>query len=159
MALRSGSPIHFQPVEASGLAFAIGSGTSTYCPTSVPSCASLNSNVTALYGGGSAMYVEVPGGQQVYAAADGALGYTQAHSATVGGGNQTAPSDGQSFGYWTWSGADATGLVACPSSGSGNQGTGPWKVYAAVPGKDFGSCLGFAAAAIPYDGTYAWQYT
>ena len=109
-------------------------------------------------------YDEVPGGQQTYAETSGALGYTQAHSAslpagaTVGGGSQTAPADGQTYGYFTWTGAGATGLVACPSSGSGTTGTGPWQIFAAVPGADLAKCLGFEAAALPYNGPLAWQY-
>ena len=167
MALRSASPIHFGTIAASGLQFWIGKPTATYCPTSssgaIP-CDALNANVTAFFPQGNALYAEVPGGQQVYAAADGALGYTQAHSAatppgaSVAAGRQTPPAAGQSFGYWTWTGGNATGLVACPSSGSGETGTGPWRVYAAVEGGDFAACLGFDAAAVPYDGPFAWQY-
>ena len=167
MALRSASPIHFSPIAASGLQLWIGKNTSTYCPTSASGaipCASLDANVTAFFPPGDGLYAEVPGGQQVYAAADGALGYTQAHSAatppgaSVAGGTQTPPTAGQSFGYWTWTGGNATGLVACPSGGSGEAGTGPWQVFAAVAGRDFGRCLGFEAAAVPYDGPFAWQY-
>lgn len=45
MALRSGSPIHFLPVQAGGQRFFLGGKPSTYCPTMVPNCPPGNETV------------------------------------------------------------------------------------------------------------------
>tara|TARA_R110002003_G_scaffold63_7_gene5852 strand:+ start:13686 stop:14000 length:315 start_codon:yes stop_codon:yes gene_type:complete len=90
--------------------------------------------------------VIVPGGQQVYVAPDGALSYTQAHSAyiptgsIVDGFSREYPAAGQQFGYLNFD----TGFVACPASGEGNG----YQVFGQVDGATFGpECLGFSALA------------
>jgi hypothetical protein len=93
--------------------------------------------------------VIVPGGQQVYVAPDGALSYTQAHSAYIPPGSvvdqfsKTAPSGGQSFGYLNFE----TGFVACPAADA----TQGYQVFGQVDGATFGpDCLGFSALTCKY---------
>jgi hypothetical protein len=88
------------------------------------------------------MGVIVPGGQEAYVAPDGALSYTQAHSAYVPEGSvrdqfsREAPSGTNSFGYLNFE----TGFVACPATAPE---TG-YQVFGQVDGATFGSeCLGF----------------
>lgn len=146
IAARSASPIHLSPVTARGGKFYIGAGppTST-CPQSV-SYACPPGNTTIFAGGDQTLSlgVVVPGGQQVYVAADGALSYTIPHSAYIPAGSvvdqfsRTAPSGGQSFGYLNFN----TGFVACPVGGAG-QG---YQVYGQTQGFEASSeCLGFSA--------------
>lgn len=45
MALRSGSPIHYLPVQAGGQRFFLGGKPSTYCPTFVAKCPPGNETV------------------------------------------------------------------------------------------------------------------
>lgn len=116
------------------------------------------------------MAVEVPGGQQVYAdPKTGAMGFTQAHSASMPPNAvlkafvYEAPKDGASYGYLKFmrDGRDR-GFLACSESGDSNEG--PWKVHAALPRVDFddNACLGFSALAVtgPKNGKAfgAWQY-
>ena len=143
---RSASPIHLQPLTARGGKFYLGGGgPSSYCPESVGSaCPSGNSTVFAGGDGTLALGVVVPGGQQVYVAADGSLSYTVAHSANIPAGStvdqfsKTAPSNGNSFGYLNFE----TGFVACPV-GAANQG---YQVYGQTQNFEASSdCLGFSA--------------
>lgn len=113
------------------------------------------------------MAVEVPGGQQVYVdPKDGAIGYTQAHSASMPEGAitrgfiYTPPKGDASFGELTFK---KRGLLAC--STKGNSTEGPYKIYANLRAIDFDddACLGFSGLAVtgPKKGTKvgAWQYT
>ncbi|KAI9696638.1 MAG: hypothetical protein M1820_008087 [Bogoriella megaspora] len=52
------------------------------------------------------------------------------------------------------------GLVACPTSGSGQTGQGPWQIYAYREGFDGSRCLGFDIIASNYtgEGAAAWEY-
>ncbi|OGM45715.1 IgE-binding protein [Aspergillus bombycis] len=80
MATRSASPIHFLPMTASGQKFYLGGETTSYCPIS-EGCPPGNQTVFAP--GGYGLNVMVPGGQQVYVDPNGALSFTQAHSAYI----------------------------------------------------------------------------
>ncbi|KAK3207764.1 hypothetical protein GRF29_96g387428 [Pseudopithomyces chartarum] len=85
---RSASPIHLLPLQASGGKFYLGGTPSGYCPVEAVGqevCDEYPGNTTTLAGGYGTLSlgVVVPGGQQVYVAPDGALSYTQAHSAYV----------------------------------------------------------------------------
>lgn len=94
--------------------------------------------------------VVVPGGQQVYVAPDGALSYTQPHSAykpegsVVDGWNKT---EGANFGSLNF----VDGLVACPTT----EGK-PWQVYGALSTVELGSdCLGFNALTSKLHSAYS----
>ncbi|KAL6707849.1 hypothetical protein ACN47E_003749 [Coniothyrium glycines] len=160
MSARSASPIHFQTLNARGGKFYLGGpGPSSYCPVAQVGDACPPGNTTVLAGGDRtlALGVIVPGGQRVYVAPDGALSYTQAHSAYIPTGSivdqfsREAPAAGQSFGYLNFE----TGFVACPAAGEG-QG---YQVFGQVDGGNFGDgCLGFNALTVATDKAGAWQY-
>ncbi|KAI4730988.1 hypothetical protein E4T49_01407 [Aureobasidium sp. EXF-10728] len=88
LAIHSGSPIHLSTLNANGNAFWLNKETHSYCPnTTISSCPPgkytyfTNGNNTL------SLSVEVPGGQRVYVAADGSLGYTIPHGSVGGGQN------------------------------------------------------------------------
>ncbi|KAH6643863.1 hypothetical protein C7974DRAFT_8175 [Boeremia exigua] len=156
---RSASPIHLQPLTARGGKFYLGGGPpSSYCPEVVgDACPPGNSTVFAGGDKTLSLGVVVPGGQQVYVAADGALSYTQAHSAAIPAGaivdqfSKDAPSNGNSFGYLNFE----TGFVACPV-GAADQG---YQVYGQTQDFEASSeCLGFSALTSSVDEPGAWQY-
>jgi len=110
---------------------------------------------------------EVPGGQRVYVAPNGRLGFTQAHSSIVPTGAALSPfalKPGASFGTFSFAGLGATELLACPTK----NGTAPWQIFANVmglndtdvPGGCVRECLGFDALAPTYtaSGPAAWEY-
>jgi len=155
-AVRPGAPFNNAYIQAGGLHFYLNAEPSTYCPSSVPqeACATTDATIFA----GSSLAVIVPGGQALYIQNDGALAFTQAHSAAMynvsyyGGG--VAYSDA---GYFGPSGAS---WVACPTSDNVD-GKGRWQVFAALPDLFFiQTCLGFYAVVENQpQGTYgAWQY-
>lgn len=145
---RSASPIHLQPLTARGGKFYLGAGPpSSYCPAETIGAANCPPGNTTVFAGGDktlSLGVVVPGGQQVYVAADGALSYTTAHSAYIPAGSivdqfsKTAPSNGNSFGYLNFE----TGFVACPVGGAG----AGYQVYGQTQNFEASSdCLGFSA--------------
>lgn len=108
----------------------------------------------------------VPGGQQAYINPDGALSYTQAHSAYIPPGSAVGSLDyvpGDPWDHYTFTGWGAQGFMACPADDN------RWRVFAAVqnatvPSGNVEDCLGFSAIALPWNGqdgfsTPAWQYT
>ncbi|KAL8708508.1 MAG: hypothetical protein Q9225_007590, partial [Loekoesia sp. 1 TL-2023] len=136
IAARSASPVHLQPVNANGLAFWIGKDTATYCPLSNQAqCPPGTETVFAVGGGGASLDTAVPGGQEIYVAPNGALSYTQAHSASSPPGsafqtfNATTGGDNGSLGEFTFTGLGATGFLACPVTADG-----PYQVFADVEG-------------------------
>ncbi|GAM39923.1 IgE-binding protein [Talaromyces pinophilus] len=161
LALRSGSPIHLQSVNAAGQRFWIGVPTATYCPSEVDPCPPGTETVWANPNG---LDVEVPGGQQVYVDPSGALAFTQAHSANIPAGAALGPftfTPGTQFGAYSTSAFGATGFMACPDDAANPS---KWQVFAAfptatVPTGNVGDCLGFDAAAPAFTGDIpAWQY-
>jgi hypothetical protein len=169
MSVRSASPIQYGQINASGQGFWIGKNTATYCPSGVSGldCSTVNNSTTVVETGavntasGASLYDEVPGGQQLYVAKNGAVGYTIAHSAAIPSGAYTTgfvytpPASGQPYGHLSFNAGGATGFLACPTTASGY----PYQIYADVKGANTTNCLGFDAFAIPYTGAPAWQYT
>lgn len=185
-AARSGSPIHYLPLTASGGHFWLGGKSQTYCPSSVGSSC-YKQNDTIIHGG-NFLDVIVPGGQEIYVDGTGALSFTQPHSAYMPGSvtGQFKYSSSQSIGTWTFSGQGASGFMACPvpqgpssSSATPSATASPsatatpssaarpqWQVYAAlqnatVPSGKVSDCLGFVALAVPANVTsnqLAWEY-
>ncbi|EED19212.1 IgE-binding protein [Talaromyces stipitatus ATCC 10500] len=160
MALRSASPLHFQPINAAGQKFWVGGSTSSYCPSNIDPCPPGTQTVFANTNG---LDVEVPGGQAVYVDPSGALSFTQAHSAYIPEGSVQGPftyTPGQPFGTYTTGAFGSTGFMACPDNAAAPT---KWQVFAAiqnatVPTGNVGDCLGFDAAAIEYSGEIpAWH--
>ncbi|CZT43367.1 uncharacterized protein RSE6_03396 [Rhynchosporium secalis] len=119
-----GSPLDNQVIQASGQAFYLGlAAPTTYCPEIVePFCPDTDETIIAGVMGG--MYVNVPGGQQIFVRVDGSIGYTQAHSASVSAGayrggfvNVTITSEcGPTVNVFAWKtpGGTSEGVLACP---------------------------------------------
>ncbi|KAE8152403.1 hypothetical protein BDV25DRAFT_67183 [Aspergillus avenaceus] len=158
MSSHSASPVHLLPMNAAGQKFWLGGETSSYCPIS-SGCP--DGKYTVFAAGGGALDVVVPGGQQVYVDEDGALSFTQAHSAYIPPGSSLGPFEhkpGKPFGYYSFNGWGATGFMACPTEDS------RWQVFAAihnatVPQGNVNDCIGFSALAVPSNATAgAWQY-
>ncbi|KAL9612791.1 MAG: hypothetical protein Q9167_002626 [Letrouitia subvulpina] len=84
IALRSASPIHYGSIDASGYAFYIGKETVSYCPDQVgKDCPPGKQTIISYFNGTASMDVLVPGGQRVFVAPNGALGYTVPHSGAI----------------------------------------------------------------------------
>ncbi|KAJ5248822.1 hypothetical protein N7468_000273 [Penicillium chermesinum] len=183
-ALRSGSPIHFAPLNAAGDRFYLGGKTVTFCPDDVgvpcdkmskdtifSSASTLSpANATGLQD------VSVPGGQSLYVDKFGAVGFTTAHSVFVPPGSELGPFSykpnafGNGNSEWTF----GDGFMACPVPSNATasastrrirRGAAPvYQVFAArddafVPTGNVSDCLGFDALAVPANGTQgAWQY-
>jgi hypothetical protein len=161
---RSASPIHFQTVSASGFSFWLGKDTASYCPLSPASACPPGTNTvfardTSSQATTLGLAVNVPGGQQVYVAKNGALGYTQAHSGLIPKGAVTTgftKTETESYGYLSW----GEGFVACPTKGTRKEPQGPWKIYGQKKGAKVGSnCLGFQMLTSNVTEVGAWQYT
>ena len=159
MAARSASPIHYLQLNAAGQKFWLGGNTASYCPSQVKDCPAGNQTVFAP--GGTSMDTEVPGGQQVYIDPNGALSFTQAHSANIPAGSSYGPfvyEAGEPWSHYLYRGWGASGFMACPTEDN------RWQVFGAlanatVPKGDVNECLGFSAMAITYEGDVpAWQY-
>lgn len=150
---RSGSPIHFQNMNARGGSFYLGGeGPSSYCPSESIGAENCPPGNTTTFAGGNdtlSLGVVVPGGQQVYVGPDGSLSYTTAHSAyippgsTVTGFSRTPAPNSDLFGYLNWD----CGFLACP--GSEEDG---WKVYGNLDNVTFSDdCLSFSAIACKFE--------
>lgn len=149
------APFHNYKIEACGRRFTITQGgPCTYCPQSVPRAACPAGTSTIMTSG--SLSVMVPGGQQLYVEANGALGFTQAHSlsrppgAIMGGG--PAYEGGLFFGpsHSPW--------FACPVKDSG--GNQIWQLFASLPGVTLDpACVGLNARVQNASGLGAWQYT
>ena len=102
----------------------------------------------------------IPGGQTIYVAKDGALSYTPAHEGNVipltypsgfSYSNDSQLSNG--LGYFTFSGTPSKGWLACPTAKGG-----PWQVFAYIRGTNNQGCMEFEATGEPYEGGAVWQY-
>ncbi|KAK5124525.1 hypothetical protein LTR85_001742 [Meristemomyces frigidus] len=163
-AVRSGSPIHLQNIEAAGERLSVGGNAATYCPSDLQSrgfCPNTTQDTNFLGGrGGLALGAEVPGGQSVYIDATcGAVMYTQAHSifqpnTSITGG--WARQEGESFGLLTWEGSGAfaghMGFLACKAE------DGSYEMYVDIGVAPPGDCIGFDAITANQTGPAAWQY-
>ncbi|KAF2115205.1 hypothetical protein BDV96DRAFT_612582 [Lophiotrema nucula] len=151
---RSASPVHLQTLQARGTKFYLGGSSSSYCPPEVAD-ACPTGNDTVLAGGDVTLSlgVIVPGGQQIYVAADGTLSYTIPHSAYIPEGSVRdgwTKTEGENFGNLVFEG----GLVACPTGT--NDG---YQVYGQIPNVTLSSdCLGFDALTVNATGPGAWEY-
>jgi hypothetical protein len=158
-AARSASPIHYQGLTASGQSIWLGKDTAAYCPENIEALGGCPSGDYTTFAGGEStlgMGVVVPGGQQVYIAADGAVKYTIAHSAAIPEGAVVtgwSTAAGNGFGILS---NENGGFIACPCEDEENV----WQVYAALEGLEFDdACLGFSALASNATDAGAWQYS
>ncbi|KAL5336287.1 hypothetical protein BJX70DRAFT_400788 [Aspergillus crustosus] len=168
LASRSDSPIQHLPLNAADQSFYLGGSPHTYCP--LPS-GCLTGNSTVFAGNGGSLSVSVPGGQQIYVSPDGALKFTQAHSANIPLGSSRGPfayvppenPSGNGFGHYEYTGWGAKGFMACPVEKT-EEIPSKWQVFAAlqnatVPGGDVAECYGFSAVALATNETGdVWQY-
>ncbi|KAB8273009.1 hypothetical protein BDV30DRAFT_211330 [Aspergillus minisclerotigenes] len=160
MSARSASPIHLLPMTASGQKFYLGGKTQSYCP--LPESKDCPPGTETVFSpGGYGLNVNVPGGQQVYVDPQGALSFTQAHSAYIPEGSAVGPftyKPGEQWGYYSFNGWGASGFMACPTEDN------RWQVFAAVqnatvPKGNVADCLGFnALAPKAAKEAAAWQY-
>ncbi|KAH0282609.1 hypothetical protein M436DRAFT_38143 [Aureobasidium namibiae CBS 147.97] len=153
LAIHSGSPIHLSAINANANSFYLNKPTSSYCPnTTVSSCP--EGKYTYFTPGNTtlSLAVEVPGGQRVYVAQDGSLGYTIPHGSV--GGNQTVSYTG--FGlkdsgiHLQYLDAD---FAAVPV------GQGVYKVYAAAVEETPRNGTSFAFRVQSVNASFgAWEY-
>ncbi|KAK4981649.1 hypothetical protein LTR66_009822 [Elasticomyces elasticus] len=147
------APFNGKTIEASSGHFYIGQGPATYCPQQVPASTCGAGDKTVLVLG--AMDVVVPGGQQYYIQSDGAITFTQAHSAAT---YNLLSYDTRVYLGGGFFGPNGVDWKACPVAGK----AGVWQVFANLASVNFApNCVGFYA--VTHDqpqGTYgAWQYT
>lgn len=140
------SPFNGQVVNAAGGAFYLGlPKPGTFCPdpTQCPG------GTTTLFAGMNALWVEVPGGQQVYVAESGAISFTIAHSLLppdVAQGaftNTTVVSDcAAPFNVFNWKSSEASGtggILVCPVNLPGTT-TASHQIYAKSPSFSWTNC-------------------
>lgn len=149
MSLRSASPIHFGAINANDREFWIGKDTSSSCPTEVVTdCPAGNSTV---FSGGNdtlSLSTVVPGGQQVFVAADGSLSFTGPHSADQGEGSVATGFSTES-GYLTFGGS---GFAACPVGED-------YQIFASSKLNTTATdCLGFSWLVLNATAPGAWEY-
>ncbi|KAH7346174.1 hypothetical protein BKA65DRAFT_272496 [Rhexocercosporidium sp. MPI-PUGE-AT-0058] len=165
------SPLHNQKIQAAGQAFYLGlDHPTTYCPTIVdPNCPNATDTRLASM---SALWVEVPGGQQTFIRSDGSLGYTQAHSASVpsnayrgGFVNVTISSDcSPDVNVFTWKAPDGSteGVLACPDVPSYMENLATHQIFARTPQFNLTDCIeleGLSPTIFPQLAPFgAWQY-
>ncbi|KAK5257451.1 hypothetical protein LTR16_000616 [Cryomyces antarcticus] len=143
-----------QTIEASGLHFVVGRSAASYCPSPPVPASSCPPGNTTVFLGSQAMDVVVPGGQQFFVAANGALSFTQAHSGAVPAG---ASYDVRVYLGGGFFGPGGSSWKACPLSGS----AGVYQVFAGLSSVSFSAdCVGFDAVVHdqPKGTVGAWQY-
>ncbi|KAL2356488.1 carbohydrate-binding module family 52 protein [Cryomyces antarcticus] len=153
-ALNPNSPFNGKTIEASGLHFVVGRSAASYCPSPPVPASSCPPGNTTVFLGSQAMDVVVPGGQQFFVAANGALSFTQAHSGAVPAG---ASYDVRVYLGGGFFGPGGSSWKACPLSGS----AGVYQVFAGLSSVSFSAdCVGFDAVVHdqPKGTVGAWQY-
>ncbi|KAK5061323.1 hypothetical protein LTR84_007865 [Exophiala bonariae] len=168
VAIRSGSPIHFLPINAADFRFWLGGQTKSYCPKLVQDLGDCPpGDLTAF--GLCGMDVIVPGGQHIFALPNGEIGYTKPHSGFPPLDSIVCPFQYTTDGTPNWEGighlsANATrafgphGLQACPHN------DGRYQVlldFSNSTGSNVNrtGCLPFVALAVDYtQGVAAWEY-
>ncbi|KXT02392.1 hypothetical protein AC578_174 [Pseudocercospora eumusae] len=159
VAIRSGSDIQYAPIAASGTNFWLNKDTVTYTPSNVP--VNTNATTSTVFGyylpaDTLSLDVAVPGGQQVYVSADGALKYTVAHSASTGEGS-TVNGFGISEGHLLFENNDFIAVATNETSNLPDGKGTAYQIYAASRTDLAGE--GFAFRAVEFEGENAWQYS
>lgn len=155
-------------VDACQQEWNVGYETCSYCPDTVgASCPAGNTTVLAAPDAAAGasqpgMDVMVPGGQVVYLAESGAVGYTQAHSASIPDGAVQGGLVAYSGGGFMNINAGSYGWVACPPTGLGGN-DGGWVIYALSSANqdDLSICspVNLKVNVLPAGTVGAWQYT
>lgn len=89
VSLRSGDAnVHLREINANGNRFYVNKDSSAYCPPDISGldCSEYGNNTVFAYNSEVqtlGLATTLPGGQQIYVAADGALSYTVPHSAAI----------------------------------------------------------------------------
>ncbi|KAI2466240.1 hypothetical protein F4781DRAFT_434604 [Annulohypoxylon bovei var. microspora] len=148
-------------INASGGKFFVHRNASAYCPDGVEGldCSAYPGSRTVFTGGNDTIFlsVGVPGGQQVYAAADGSLSYTVPHSgAFPEGANATGFTRGmsQSFGAPIVLGKNSQFWYMCPVSEGGPRE----RTYQLYVGQGKEGCLDTEVRTYTSTGPNAWEY-
>ncbi|KAI1093052.1 hypothetical protein F5B19DRAFT_172771 [Rostrohypoxylon terebratum] len=148
-------------INASGGKFYINNGTSAYCPDEVEGldCSAYPGSKTVFTGGNDTLYLDVavPGGQQVYVAADGSLSYTVAHSGALPeGANATGwtREQSQAFGAPIVLGNYNHFWNLCPVT----EGEPTERTYQVFVGSGIEGCLGTGVRTYASSGPDAWEY-
>ncbi|KAH6660284.1 hypothetical protein BKA67DRAFT_653478 [Truncatella angustata] len=152
-------------INANAGRFWLGKNATSYCPGEVENldCSKFATSSTNFVGGNGtlALDVSVPGGQQIYVAADGALGYTGPHSAAVPDGAITT-------GFWrerseAWGAPVNLGMTSrswqlCPIGDTPQGRNGTFQIYLVDETKD--GCYGVAMRTYTGSGAggNAWEY-
>ncbi|KFY30002.1 hypothetical protein V494_08327, partial [Pseudogymnoascus sp. VKM F-4513 (FW-928)] len=163
------STLQGEEVNALNFEFHLGSdGPATYCPEVVGDACPAG-NETVVYKGGLSLAVMVPGGQQTFVKTSGAVGYTQAHSASIpegaylGGFTSYTTLDGngvnQTIISWETPGNPTfAGFVACPQVSEA--GVTTHQIFGRTPGFNQTNCeelKGLLTVAQPNNDVGAWH--
>ncbi|KAI2621497.1 hypothetical protein GGS26DRAFT_266140 [Hypomontagnella submonticulosa] len=148
-------------ISANGGKFYVHKETSAYCPGDVEGldCSVYPGSKTVFTGGNNTLFlsVGVPGGQQVYVAADGSLSYTIPHSGALPeGANATgfARERSESFGAPVVLGNSNRLWSICPVS----EGAPRERTYQVFVGQGKEGCLLTGVRTYTSSGPDAWEY-
>ncbi|KAI1647920.1 uncharacterized protein F4817DRAFT_315461 [Daldinia loculata] len=149
-------------INASGGKFYVNKNTSAYCPGDVANldCSLYPGSKTVFAGGNNTLFlsVGVPGGQQVYIAADGSLSYTVPHSGALPEGSVSTGFERQrseSFGAPVVLGNAGQLWLMCPVS----EGEPRERTYQMYVGHGPEGCLNTGVRTYTSSGPDAWEYT
>ncbi|KUJ15324.1 uncharacterized protein LY89DRAFT_108924 [Mollisia scopiformis] len=143
ISLHSGSPVQGSTINANGNHFYINKAASTYCPSGVEGldCSQYGTQTIFAFNpssSGLALYAAVPGGQQIYVEATGALGYTIPHSGAIPNDAYVSPfeyivqTSTGTVGKLTFEGKD---FNACPT-GETNGEVDIYQIFASAVSSD-----------------------
>ncbi|KAI1208380.1 uncharacterized protein F4807DRAFT_461708 [Annulohypoxylon truncatum] len=148
-------------INASGGKFFINKDTSAYCPDDVENldCSAYPGSKTVFTGGNDTLFLDVavPGGQQVYIAADGSLSYTVPHSGALPEGAVAtgwSREQSQAFGAPTILANSDQSWTICPVS-EGEPRERTYQVFVGVGGE---GCLNTGVRTYTSSGPDAWEY-
>jgi len=149
------APFNGQYLSASGGYIYLGRPQTTYCPAEVAAVGDCPSSPQTVFLPG-ALSAIVPGGQATFIQTDGALAFTEPHSAAQPNelSDEVTVYGGTPGGYF---GPGGVSWVACPAGNS----TGVYQVFAALPSITFAAaCTGFDAVVeeLPAVTEGTWEY-
>ncbi|KAI1416954.1 hypothetical protein F5Y13DRAFT_185785 [Hypoxylon sp. FL1857] len=147
-------------INASGGKFFVNRNTSAYCPeVDGLDCSAYPGSKTVFVGGNNTLSLDVavPGGQQVYIAADGSLSYTVAHSAALPDGAVATGFErtrSESFGAPVVLGHSGQFWLMCPVS----EGEPRERTYQIYVGSGKEGCINTSVRTYTSSGPDAWEY-